>query len=263
MSIPLVSLNSIVLLNVSDVLSRNSQSNIGILLGRFDVDKFIIRNSFELLLNDNQSIDFDYLTKKLKQYSQTYPDDYIVGLYQIDIGKNYIDDLLQWLLNFQIQDNKELITVVFDKSLKGIEAYYQNRLIKSIIETSETESITTLTIDKHKNYATKNKKQESISITQHNETLSITLNKLYERITKILEYFENNQDLDFNTRIELDKLLVKLVNNFQFKQPINNESKLLKLQLTQLSLITEQLLVSERVKLQISKSITSGDLPNN
>ncbi|KAI5957448.1 hypothetical protein KGF57_003142 [Candida theae] len=82
-----VELHSKFLLNLADIQARKIGFDYGILLGFQDNDKFVVATSFEII-SANQSIDYEFLIKRYNQLKLVYPAFTILGIYHISTYNN-------------------------------------------------------------------------------------------------------------------------------------------------------------------------------
>ncbi|KAL6450898.1 LOW QUALITY PROTEIN: hypothetical protein SBY92_001145 [Candida maltosa Xu316] len=223
----IVQIHSVVLLNIADALTRSSDNTTGVLLGFINQDKLVIVTSFEIAEESPQ-----YLQSRYNLFKDVYPQCSVIGIYQIH-GKDFKK------LNGLSIDQPVFLS--FDESFQP-EGYINGEQVKIVIDSSETEVITTNTIDNNKDYYTvKSKPKEQMSLSKYNENMAITLSKLHDRLEKILE------------TPGLDKEIVELANSLHFTGDKDDHS--IKLQTAQLALITEQIANLERDKLSIVKAV--------
>lgn len=264
--------------------SSQPTEGVGIFLGYNTNDQTTVIASYELVTTTTNNIDLEYLYKRFIQFKAVSPNCSIVGFYQIKDTPNetesnadtstiiFLQQIQQALISFDIEHSNSPFYIVFKPH--DIKNYQHGKTqifqsyscenfqpIKTIIDSTETENIATSTISKHKKYFTTSKQDNAIlsnvSVAQHTRELANTLDQLHERMQKILQYLEELETCEepdaIRTRIHINNSIVHLANMVaSFKQSSDSDSTssgtLSKLQAAQLSLITEELTMLERLK---------------
>ncbi|CAD1809269.1 hypothetical protein FOB58_000042 [Candida parapsilosis] len=222
---PIVELHSKFLLNVSDIEARKINFHYGVLLGFQDNDKLVVATSFEII-HDDKAIDYEFLYKRYNQLKLVYPGFTILGIYHMNERNSSTIAMFQEIQrccnSYDIPMNSQQIYVIYDKAdekhpFKSYSAE-NSQALETTVNTSETENITVSTIEKHKVYfETSGKRQrQPINIKKH--------------IDDVANVVKNLQKLD-----EKSVNLNKAANSNQ-----TNYANMLKLQTTQLALLTEQ-----------------------
>ncbi|CAX41365.1 conserved hypothetical protein [Candida dubliniensis CD36] len=224
----IVELHSDVLLHVSDLFARGVKNKFGLLLGYGLDDRLVVVKPIELAQVDPQ-----YLEKRYSLFKDVYPNLSLVGVYEI--GGNNPDRVNMLDISFEPR-----LYLSVDESIQ-FKSFVEGNLVKTVIESSETEVITTKTIDSSKDY-TKGRSKEDLTVAEFNQNMTSTLTKLYERLNKILE------------TEGMDREIVEIANALRcykhVKQPTDT-----KLQVAELALITEQIAELESAKIGIAKKI--------
>ncbi|RLV93676.1 hypothetical protein JA1_002429 [Spathaspora sp. JA1] len=303
MSSPLIQLHPVVLFNVSDIISRSKDSVAGILLGHGEGEHLIISSSFEILHDNGGVVDFEYLYKRFNQFKTVFPQCKLLGIYHIlsetdNKGESYdslsgnwftiliLQQIEQFISGYEIPTEGSLFYTIFNSqhlkhsyqqgtpSFKSY-SYDNSQPLKTIISTTDTETIATSTIQKNKKYFTNSHTKEdniphNISVANHTAELRTSLTQLQQRIAKILKYLENDQGIIPETnearqeKIQIENLIVHLSNKLNsFKQTTTTSDEttiLTKLQTSNLALITEQLTILEKQKVFAKKSILNNEL---
>ncbi|EGW33554.1 uncharacterized protein SPAPADRAFT_60893 [Spathaspora passalidarum NRRL Y-27907] len=293
----LIQLHPVVLFNISDIISRENNSPVGVLLGHAEGENLVVKSSFEIV-QDYDAVDLEYLYKRFNQFKVVFPQCKVIGIYQIlaeDEGSNdlvadaftisVVQQIQQFVSAYEIPTDGPLFYTIFDKSNLKHYQHGTSKLFKSytfetsqplrtIISTTDTESIAASTIQKNKNYFANSKEKESripqnIPVAKHTAELTTSLNQLQERVVKILTYLEQERGLPETRearqeKINIENMIVHLSNKLtSFKQTSQSGSDaitLTKLQASNLALLTKQLTLLEQQKVATTKSILSNDL---
>lgn len=224
----IVELHSDVLLHISDLFAREVENKLGLLLGYGLDDRLVVVKPIELAQVDPQ-----YLEKRYSLFKDVYPNLSIVGVYEI--GGNNPDRA-----NILDIPAGRILYVSVDHNIQ-FKSFIDGDLVKTVIESSETEVIATKTIDTNKEY-TKGRPKDELTVAEFNQNMVNTLTKLYERLTKILE-----------TK-GMDKEIVEIANALRCYKHVKQSTDM-KLQAAELALITEQIAELERTKIGIAKKI--------
>ncbi|EER34217.1 predicted protein [Candida tropicalis MYA-3404] len=123
----IVDLHSVVLLNLADTLTRQSGNSTGLLLGYVLPDKLVVVTSVELAHEDPE-----YIQERFNLFKDVYPQSTILGRYNLQ-DKQPTNDLF----------------LTIDESFQP-QCYLNGKLVKTVIDSSETEAIATSTITNRK-----------------------------------------------------------------------------------------------------------------
>lgn len=256
-----VKLHLLVLLNVSDQITRNqSQHKIGILLGNSRQDDIVVQTSFEIVIK-NGTIDQEFLFTRYGQFKTVLPNYNIVGFYQVGEFTNLIQPQLVNFFNTYNIPYDELM-VIFDRDLitsVNASSTYANHPVKSILLSNESERISTITTLNHAKYTDESTKQD-VSINLHQNSISQAINQLSDRIETILTWIKSGNTLDFQQNIAIKNQITFLASKLKpFKHSSSNFQQL---QASQLSLLTEQLVSLENLQSEIKNNILRYTVTN-
>lgn len=237
----IVELHSKFLLNLSDIQARKIDFDYGVLLGFQDGDRFVVVTSFEII-NDDKTIDYEFLYKRYTQLKLVYPEFTILGIYYMSESNSSTiamsHEIQRCCKSYDIPVNSQQIYVTYNKDDKEhpFKSYTANnsQAIGTTINTSETENITASTIEKHKVYfeSSGKRQREPINIKKH--------------MNEVANVVENLQKLDNKS-----SLLEQGKSAANVKK--NEYANLLKLQTTQLALLTEQKAVLDSAQSNLVK----------
>ncbi|KAI5953837.1 hypothetical protein CANMA_004675 [Candida margitis] len=237
-----VELHSKFLLNLSDIEARKIDLNFGVLLGLQDRDKFIIATSFEII-NSNNTIDYEFLYKRYNQLKLVYPEFTILGIYHMSESNSSTIAMSQEVQScsksYDIAINPHQIYVTYNKDDKEhpFKSYSANdsHMLQTTIAISETENITASTIDKHKIYFESNGKRqrEPTNIKKHIGDVA--------HVVKVLQKLDKNKGKEKKNEDDVEE------------KTDGDHSTLLKLQTTQLALLTEQKAVLDSAQSHLVK----------
>ncbi|KAK6465154.1 hypothetical protein DFJ63DRAFT_332587 [Scheffersomyces coipomensis] len=275
-------IHPIALLNISANTSLDSGSRFGVLLGRYSSSKVVIYTSFEILFFKPHQIDVEYNLKRYTQFKVVLPEYSFIGIYHIKGDSLSIDDsttsVLTQLAELLLGDNQlevPLVSITYDSHAlnngKSFQGYLGINPIKTGIISSESEFIATSTVAKFKDYRSviqkgSNDDDEDSNLVGNyvavNDGLISTVDHLQDRIARIINFVASarNQSLSQDEKLKLIDInnsvvyLSNKLNSFKQNKSINNNT-LEGLQVSQLSLITEQIVALDHLKTQINKTI--------
>ncbi|KAK6454626.1 uncharacterized protein RJT20DRAFT_130815 [Scheffersomyces xylosifermentans] len=290
----IISVHSVTLLNISDHVTRQSNTNFGVLVGRVTDGNCVVHTSFELLFEkDNTTIDMHYLYKRFVQFKTVLPQYTIVGLYHIrdnlapddttldamtqlqginDALKKYANSGEESSTSFYVIVNPKDFREVHDKQVDALPLqgylFPENWTVTTVISSNESENIATYTVANNKDYFSTEKSKDvtsnEITTAQSNKEIAVSINHLQEKLVKILQYVEyvttseSIPHVDIERTIELNNLVVHLANRLEaFKDGAIREDLSEKLQSSQLGLLTEQIIALDTLRKQIARSIVS------
>ncbi|KAI5951993.1 hypothetical protein KGF54_005068 [Candida jiufengensis] len=223
-----VTLSSNLLLNISDILARGIKIEYGVLLGYKDGENFNIVTSFEL--------NIDHLYTRFNQLQLVYPQCLILGIYHIidnELTSSTIAKLQQ--LNelcqtYELPISQSQIYIIYTKNNNNetpfqVYSANSNDHPKIKIASSETENIVASTIDKHKNYNSA-KIEQKINTGNH-----------LQEINQLIKTSNSNSNSQL-TSAQLQAI---------------DKAKFLNLQTIQLSLLTEQRALLDKINHQFVK----------
>ncbi|KAI3403738.1 hypothetical protein KGF56_003463 [Candida oxycetoniae] len=270
-------LRSKVLLNISDILARKIDSEFGVLLGFEDNRDLVALTSFEIV-SDGVSIDYEYLYKRYNQLKLVYLQCSIIGIYHIKDGSRdpnsatiaMCQQIQQFCQSYDIQIETPFISIIYNKGIETNDLPFHAYLTKAavltpivtVVDLSETEIIAASTIENNKNYyiADGKKQTDELDIRKHIEQVSKTLKTLNEKMSESTQVsISDITSKDHLSKIiEPNKNLVEISNRLNqlrkaHQDPATEIAKILKLQSTQLALLTEQKMVLEIAQSQSAK----------
>ncbi|KAK6204453.1 uncharacterized protein RJT21DRAFT_116877 [Scheffersomyces amazonensis] len=266
------------LLNISDSASRNAGSKFGILLGKHNSTNVVIHTAYEILFEDKHLIDIEYNLKRYDQFKVVLPEYSFVGIYQINNDSLFLDEFSSNAFAQVSQLMKDVIpttVLIFNRQASehqsAIQAYVEGIPTKTYIINSESEFVATSTIANHKVYHTVQKNvdedEDLINDTGVNPlhgSIKLSVDQLQERIQRILDFLESAQQNSSRLSQEEKITLIQINNKVVYlsnKLTTFREASAVKggdshnVQSSQLSLITEQLIALDNLKLQIGKNI--------
>ena len=221
-----VELHSKFLLSISDIQARKINFHYGVLLGFQDGNKYVVATSYEII-NDDNTIDYEFLYKRYNQLKLVYPDFTILGIYHMSNECNsstiaMSQEIQRCCQTYDIPMNPQQIYVTYNKDDK--ESPFKScfaedfQEIETTINLNETENITVSTIENHKVYFETNgkRRKEPINIKNH-----------MDEVAKVVENLQ-----------QLEEKSDRLIEESGGKH--SEYAQLLKLQTTQLALLTEQ-----------------------
>ncbi|CAK9440393.1 uncharacterized protein LODBEIA_P44930 [Lodderomyces beijingensis] len=281
MMIESVQLRSQLLLNIADILARNIDLQFGVVLGyREDGSKLVVLTSFEIITKSN-SVDYDYLYKRHGQLKLVYPQCLVLGIYQILSSSNepnsstvaMSQEMQHFCNTYQIPLVETPIYLTYNSSSQlqsrkklPFQAYFADSStpVTTVIDLSETESIAALTIENHKAYFIANgkKNREEVNIKKHVEKISKTLSILDDKLhTSSIATTSDSKAAPASREEDLADQNANVLSNKLsslreiHKDTATEEATILKLQTTQLALLTEQKMVLENVQNQFLKQL--------
>lgn len=264
-----VELNSVTLFNLSDQVSRNNVEY-GILLGRVAVTDpllFQVHTSFEIIINNANVVDLDFLNQRLKQFQVVLPQLCVVGVYQVNSkepSSQTVSTLGQILQHLHI--TTPLLILNYD-SIKSFKVFsYFDEVVSSlplkILSFDEVEKISTFTISSE--HVTGKKadghQDEDVviggEIDTHYAKLSTSIDQLTIKVEQILHYLNDNAD---KPRLTADEIRVQsLITHLANKVDLISSSK----EIVVSDIDTEFLIISSKLSL-LNSQVTSLKNLNN
>ncbi|CCE82185.1 Piso0_001897 [Millerozyma farinosa CBS 7064] len=278
-----IKLHTIPILNAVDSIARNSGSKIGVLLGTKEENSVSIWNSFELIIGDSLSVDFDFLQDRLEQFNSVFPNLKIIGIYSIETsGKQDTKTIhiLNQLLHYKSLEDESssnlLLLVVrsakcLDTDSPLVESYYYNGSlvpVKITATADETEHASIFTVTRKGNFEPNIKDNNSSSITKsqkNNNELLMAIEKLQLKMSDIIRFMDqrSTQNAD-DTLINISNNLVYLARKIhQFKRYYTADHDNKQLSTSLFALLTQELGALENLKTQISKNIVRYEIRTN
>lgn len=219
----LVQLGATALYAILDQISRN-QCPVGVLVGKHDETSIYIASAFELKWL-GQSIDYDYLSKRLKLLLAVFDNVSLVGLY-LTTGEAPTHILEDFRVNGDVLP--PIYISINDKEIECFSFKDHSPLLVNILA-EDTETIATKTLHLHANYT--GDEPELTQVTE--EATAYSLQQLERKIRAILAA-ENLGE-------EAERDLVYLANKLSFS---NGEDRSLELITSRLSILTNLLSVT-------------------
>lgn len=286
--INIVQLHSTVLFNISDHITRQSDTKFGVLLGTTDKNTVIVKTSFELLFDRESNLNEGFLVKRMGQFSTVFPQYYMVGFYQLKRDLIPSADTLSvfgQIMRYQKLTSVLPVPVMFTlinsdsfnnpQKCEPFKSYLYDKIaipLHTTILTNETENISNATITNFPNYFSSDVTRDANDINndfkleRYNEELSISVNQLYSKVELIIKYLQNRlvdvESMEKEVRINnLITHLSSMIHSLQKTHTIADNKE--QVQTTKLSLLTAQLLALDNLQSQIAKNIIRFSIHTN
>ncbi|SGZ52041.1 CIC11C00000000924 [Sungouiella intermedia] len=237
-----VYIKALVLFAISDQRARKSPYNYGVLVGSTSNADTIVTDAIDIKTDDTGTVDFGYLHRRLALLLAVSSNTSVIGLYCTEDGD--FDAILGQFANHQDKVPAVCVTLDSENVLKCFDSVSKDP-VAATIRPGESEEIATATVHNHANYSS-----EDPELTQNSEeTLSHSLDQLEQLIRAILAS-DSQGDAD------ADKTLVYLANLVAgYKGEATSVDH--ELYTSQLSLLTNELLIINGLELQFMRRVVS------
>lgn len=247
-----VKLHAVILYNISDHITRDIPSLVGILLGNVSDGTTVVHQLFEVPQVQGK-LDEAFLHKRTAQFKTVLPNLSIVGIYFIGDAVN--TDIVDQFSLF----SQPLVVTTFTAANK-FTLYYQGTPVKTVVVANESERIATETIARFLDYSQLALGSvPEVLLTAHQANLAQLVALIYDQMVKILAWVSSGEP-EVAKRVRINNKIVYLSHKLAALKRAPPPDQTTSVCAAELALLTEELAVLLKLKASVAQNVLKASV---